>query len=554
MREFLGKIVSKIVRLLPLKPAKLLFSRAMVVAVVTALPTVGYATSCYETQWAYLPGSPLDRQGQSPGEVCAQLPYLYTAAYPKQTLVYLVPISWKASWFKIEALQYACKWHLENPATGNFIEPVYTVSHYYRDVTSGPGWAYGAVPKEDNCGCPAGTCCMSMGAGSGGGPAGAPGLVGGKGFGPEGAGNPILYTSLEKVERSVDWVSPVDSRFEFVRKYSSTEDVRRSYSGVSFGTSWWSQYENAVWQTGNTHLLYREMGARNEFFGSTNVVYTAKMADHPYRMERDPATAFKTSILYVKDGKGRKETYTEIINSSGTGTTDRFLKLSEISWADGYKITITRNALLQISVISDNRGQRAELSWMTQAGSSPSISVVDQILIDTAYNGTVLQPDIEIDYTYSFDPIYASALVAQSAVTKNVATSQILRTFEYGYVTGEEPLPAKLISIKDGRLDSGGLVYNYAQFTYGTQSGTTKPIATSTAHFGGTETFTGSMSLTGDVTITNPLGKTTLFDVEIIDGRKRVVSVQGAPTASCLGAAISVNYTAPSGSAKGYVC
>ena len=41
-----------------------------------------------------------------------------------------------------------------------------------------------------------------------------------------------------------------------------------------------------------------------------------------------------------------------------------------------------------------------------QAGSYPQITVVDKIRIDTAYNGTALQPDVEIAFTYNFNAVY----------------------------------------------------------------------------------------------------------------------------------------------------
>ena len=465
--------------------------------------------------------------------------------WPVQIMTSLTPLSYSGNGSQREITQYACTYHLEHPPSGNSDEKTWTVSQYWRKVGN-TSWGAGAVPKEDDCR----TCSGGGGAGSGDGSGWS--KAGGPGYTDSAFGNPILISNLEKIERSADWVSPRDSRFEFARIYSSTDEGRRSASGESFGVSWWSALENTIWQTGNKHMLYREVGSRFEFFGSTNVNYTSKMADHPFRMTRDSSTAFKTSKLYVNNGKGRVETYTEYLNFSTSTSTDRYLKLSAVQWPDGYKITITRNAQNRIASVSDNLGQRAEFSWLTQSGSAPQVHVVDKILIDTDFNGTTLQPDIEIAYTYEFDPVFAFVTKMKKAETRDLSSGQVIRSFEYGYAP-MEPLPALLTEVKDGRLGSNGLTFAYANFTYGTQAGSGDIIATSSSHAGGADTFTASMSSNDDVTVVNPLGKQTVFDIETIDGRKRIVGAQGVATASCLGTAISASYSAPTGSAKGYV-
>jgi RHS repeat-associated protein len=323
---------------------------------------------------------------------------------------------------------------------------------------------------------------------------------------------------------------------------------------VSFGASWWSEYEDTINQQGNTHILYREGGHRYQFFGSTSVNYTAKMPDHPYRMVRDASTTLAHSILMVDDGRGVTEKYTEIENYSGPYTTDRRLRVVERRWADGYVISIIRDAQNHITSISDNRGQRAEFTWMTQAGSSPQVDVVSSIRIDTNYNGTTLQPDLQIDYAYDFKSAFAYVVFLKSATTTDIATSQVLRKFEYTY-NSDIGLPAQLTSIRDGRLNASG-AFDYATFSYGTQTtstGTGKPIATSTEHAGGVDKFTASMDASGNVTVFNPLGRQTTFGITRLNGRLQITGAQGAAGTDVAATSAAASYTPPAGSPVGYV-
>ena len=303
------------------------FLRNAVVSLgVIAVPSADLAIDCYETVWSILtPGSPLSITRPTPEATCSEAAYL-EILWPVKTLVSVVPIAYSGNGSQREVTQYSCNYHLSDPAHGTSTDKSWTTAQYWRKVGT-TNYGSGAVPKQDDCRCPSGACCTGGGSsGGGGGWSGA----GGTGFTNGGFGNSILLGTLEKVENSVDWQSPLDSRFEFSRQYSSSDVGRRSASEESFGTSWWSQFEDTIWQTGNTHILYREGGHRFEFFGSTSVNYLAKMPDHPYKMVRDPSTTFKTSILYVSDGKGRTETYTQYLDFSGTNTSGRYLKLAAI--------------------------------------------------------------------------------------------------------------------------------------------------------------------------------------------------------------------------------
>ena len=510
------------------------------------MPVIAEAATCYDIKWAVLPGSPLEMKGKTPQEVCDQARYTQQLAYPIQIFESLVPTSWGSPINKLVPIRYSCSWKLYNQA-GTYVKTqVTSISHYRKPIgTSEQAWAYGDIGGDDDCTvCPG---CSGFSAGSG------FSKTGGKGFGFESAGHPITYIDAQKAKVSVDWMSSRDARFAFTRYYSSSLEGNYSYSEESFGKSWGSSFERTIWQRGNYHLLYLEQGKRRKFFGDQSGSFSAILKDHSYILARENLGNSSTATLRGSDGTGREEVFTEYLNTNTTSGTDRFLKLSEIRWADGYKITILRNAQKRISIIQDNKGQRAEFLWFEQPGSSPLVAVVDKILIDTQYNGSTLQPDIEIDYGYTTVAGYNFAVLAQTAQTKDLNTSAILSSVTYQYDTTSGVSPAKLVSVKDGRLDVNGQPFAAQLYTYGKQAANGLDIATSTSLAGNVQTFSTQMNAAGDVTFTNPKGKTTTFDIEIKEGRKRVVLVQGAATQNSLGAAVSASYIAPVGMAKGWV-
>lgn len=520
--------------------------------ILSIMPALAFATNCYDSKWAILSGSTLEIRGKTPGEVCSKARNIESLAYPSQTLISLVPNRWAFNFadYKFEVIGYNCTYFLLNPAQNLSKTQSYQFQHYFKSVgTSEYAWAYGALPREDDC-----TCCSGDG-GAGGSATG----VGGKGYHGDRAGFPITYTDLSKTKFVTDWTSSRDARFSFDRFYSSTIEGTRSYSQVSFGESWWSPFERTIVQIGNKHTLYLEEGRRHEFHGSTYAaVYSAKMSDHSYRMLRDPPSDIRTSIPDVEDGKGRQDTYSVWRDYNTSSATRRVHKLSEIKWADGYKITITRDTNKRISVVHDNKGQRAEFAWFVVPNSSPEVALVDKILIDTSYDGSSFAADIELDYEYQSFATHPHLAFAISSQTRDLANAAVLKKQEYFYDTSTADLsPARMIAFRDGRFDASGQPFDAERYAFDTAStGPLGTVATSTALSDAASTFTSQMDASGDTSFTNPLGKMTNFDIEIVDGRKRIVSVTGVPGAgclTCLGTEVAVSFAAPQGMAKGWI-
>ena len=67
--------------------------------------------------------------------------------------------------------------------------------------------------------------------------------------------------------------------------------------------------------------------------------------------------------------------------------------------------------------------------------------------------------------------------------------------------------------------------------------------AISSEHTGGAERTQISFNADGSSTVTNALGKQTIYSFKYLTGARRVVKVEGQPTANCVGANQNYTYT-----------
>ncbi|PUA30500.1 MAG: hypothetical protein B0W54_08445 [Cellvibrio sp. 79] len=121
-------------------------------------------------------------------------------------------------------------------------------------------------------------------------------------------------------------------------------------------------------------------------------------------------------------------------------------------------------------------------------------------------------------YTYN-----ASGLITQ--VTRPDNATQI-------YHYEDARFPTALTGITDERNK------RYATWTYDAQG-----RAISSEHAGGAEKTLLSFNADGSTTVTNSLNKKTIYRFDDIAGARRVVKVEGQPTANCAGANQDYTYT-----------
>lgn len=147
--------------------------------------------------------------------------------------------------------------------------------------------------------------------------------------------------------------------------------------------------------------------------------------------------------------------------------------------------------------------------------------------------------------TYTLDP--ASGHVTK-ATLNNAGTSL---TYQYGYdsKTGllssmtrpdgatvtyhydDSRFPQALTSVTDAKGNT------YSQWTYDADG-----HAVSSAHAGGVDKTTLAFNSDGSTTVTNPLGKQTIYHFAMVNGARKIVSVTGVASPSCQGANKAYTY------------
>ncbi|MEJ6401880.1 RHS repeat-associated core domain-containing protein [Yoonia sp. 2307UL14-13] len=400
------------------------------------------------------------------------------------------------------------------------------------------------------------------------------------------AGNPIDIARGTKTQRESDWVSPFDGRFSFVRNYTSDpHGLDRAVRGLGYG--WSAPWTAAVRNYGsfgyyNVHNVFLGGSKMYRFDGGGQAI-----ADNEVIYDRKVRREGNRALLYFPSGKQYL-----FVNHRG------YSVLDEMRWPDGYSIRFGYDDEKKLSWMQDNRGQRAEFDWLEGPISTtglvaggmgvsynggggwirrddqvqaPLPNVISRIDIDLDYNGNTLQPDVRIDYDY--EQSIAGYVYTQNAFKRirattaarvtEVETGRILSDRRYEY---HEANPGFLSRISDGRRDANGDRFDYATFdlevqyidlrdrtapptnllppdgsiTGGAAAPTHKPVwrATTTSHTGGADhTEVGFPVQTDrgyDVTVTNPLGKETVYSFERHAGRDRLFAVHGVSTVNCL--------------------
>ncbi len=356
-------------------------------------------------------------------------------------------------------------------------------------------------------------------------------------------GNPIVISSGRKRQDAVDWISPLDARFSFVRHYTSEPHIQDpTAQGIGYGWSmpWFSTVRHRGYFDRNVFMGNDVMHAFNGYISTVPV-----SGDHGYRYDNRSSAEGGRHVL--RHASGQKDIFQNF--NSGLAL------LYERRWPDGYSIFVSNDTQGRITSLEDIHGQRAEFTWSEDV--NPGLLGVDpgitEIIIDTEYNGISMTPDVRIDFEYisggvrhpglGFDDI-DPARNSRVTVTE-IGSGLVLSDSRYGYGIdwGERHL---LTSVGDGRVDATGQPFDFASFGYGFPDGSTERRGVTSSHFGGAEltTIGGPIETTlgYDVTVTNELGKDTVYSFEEIAGMDRLVSVEGVSTVNCLPSNTTATY------------
>lgn len=359
-------------------------------------------------------------------------------------------------------------------------------------------------------------------------------------------GNPIAVSSGLKVQRNMDWSSSVEGRFNFAREYTSRPQLS-DLTIAGFGAGWSSplfgkvtKFNSPIRDSWTVHL-----GGRNSQTFDYRIVawqgrYVPESTDHGNDFRPNVASEGGRAVFFHQDGRHYLYKYVH----------NRLALLDEMRWPDGYAISIEHDDLNRPVAMEDNRGQRAQFTWTdaTVAGNNDTESQISAINIDTNYDSILFTSDVSIDYTYMFASISPLGLAETTALTNTngsvavatavtvtgLASNTVLSDMTYTY---ESARPRLLTGISDGRSSATGQEFHYATFSYSGGADQDVRAINSTHSNGAMSTDVGLKVETAagfEVTVTNSLGKDTIYSFSNLSGENRLVRVEGVGTSACL--------------------
>ncbi|MEQ1711797.1 MAG: DUF6531 domain-containing protein, partial [Hyphomicrobium sp.] len=316
---------------------------------------------------------------------------------------------------------------------------------------------------------------------------------------------PVFPTSGRKTDSAVDFGTGGASPLQVRRIFSS--HMNRVGGTQALGSGWIFDFDLQVAEELSTRIqLRRPDGQVYRMDKDAGGVY------RPYQNPLDISATKTTTPVEQYDVLLEDDTLYRLQKFGDTSSSEYRVML--IKRRSGYQQTIAYNAAGQLATLTDNLGRTLTFVWTNGA--------LSQIQAPGA---------ISIDYTYENvetlvgQPVVGTRRLKTASVT-NVTTTE---TTTYHHENAEFPYAitgitdARGIRYKDIVYDGIGRVI---------ESGLT----------GGNEksTFTYTPLNT---TVTNALGKQTIYKTQTVVGQRRLVGVDGAASANCPVSASAITYT-----------
>lgn len=334
-------------------------------------------------------------------------------------------------------------------------------------------------------------------------------------------GDPIVISSGQNFQDVTDWASSIDQRFNVSRIYRRPINLIDK-SAKGFGRNWGFALSQELEFWGGETTLYMVSSGVYKFSGSGQAVPQSP-GTHNYSLIRSTSSAVG-SVHTVSDGSGVIQTYTQVsdVNALLTG----------VSWPDGYEITIDRDAGNVMTAMEDNRGQRAEFTWDATSVPGNTTPVITSIMIDTDYDSVSFAPEGALTYQYEIEGNSQYAPVLTSSELVDIASGEVREHYLFDYSDGN------LTSIGDGRLGASGDPYEYATFEFAFDPVTGRSRAISVTLANGADRYEVGLPVGSadayTVTVTNPLGKDTVYSFQGGIGNERLTNVEGIASSNCV--------------------
>jgi YD repeat-containing protein len=286
----------------------------------------------------------------------------------------------------------------------------------------------------------------------------------------------------------------------------------------TFGRGWVANIDRAVfWSSGSSSAsVLLEDGSRIEFSKSGGV-WIASSAESSKEYDGLLVQLDENNVEYRTLG-GRVDRFTR----QGESYTLALTSSRELS---GYQQTFTYGPDLKIATVSDSFGRQISLVWNAGArgaGTLRTVSAPDGTVTTYSYDRESIDPDPAIAGD-EYDMLGTERLTSVSILGPG-ATVPV--TTQYHYEDTRPMLFHMLTGITDAR---GVRFATYAYDGYG------RVIREERA--GGQEVYAFAYDdVNTTTTVTNPLGKITVYDHSKRRGSSTIDRVIGVPSTNCLGA------------------
>lgn len=348
------------------------------------------------------------------------------------------------------------------------------------------------------------------------------------------AANPVVIPTGQKIEAGLDFSTSGPRPLEFRRHYHSNfaMTMARSYNKpdnarldlTRFGRGWRSNFDSAFAYFGNSPSS-PSSSSRAHFAtpSGTEIVFRRASNNTVWKPAYHNGSSWVVGRTDLDVSFEVVGTEARLIYGNGDVWAYGFDgKLQEIRFRDGYVQTLSYTDGRNTSV-TDNLGRTLTFTYNANG------------LLDT-----MTTPDGEVyKYTYK-DVLHLSSEIVLShpaASAVSVHTEFVLEKVIYPDDTPltDEDNPTLTYHYEDsnhyraltGITDERGV--RYATYAYDAEG-----RVTSSGHAGDVDTTTFSYDDTSNHrTVTNPLGKDTVYHFDNFQGRRRLIQVEGVPSANC---------------------
>ena len=336
------------------------------------------------------------------------------------------------------------------------------------------------------------------------------------------AGNPITIANGNKYQRTDDYVASGINPLGITRYYNSLENfepllatpyapARRNMLGAGWRTNW---DRSVVLYTTTWVYVRREDGAEYEFRKISGSWRSQSGKDVPYTI------ADGSGYIQITDTDDTIERYD--FNSTTGG------RLNQVTYKNGYTQTLNYDANNRLQSVSDSLGRTMTFNYTTFNYPNPPAG---QPTSETWLTKITLPDSKEINYVFgnfSSEYAYPKKLVMVKYPDNTPADLNDNPKIEYVY---EDPnFPAFMTGI----INENGIrlsTYSYDSLGRVLQS----------THAGGAQNTTIAYNDANTRTVTNELGKQTIYHFTTVQGAPKITSVEGVANGTC--EAANQNYT-----------